>query len=164
MLNTDGLTSRRLTYVGVNATAAQHTLGMLVVTPLRVIYSPTFPSLTEAQYDVLLIGIPALVHDLSPHREKLVKTYTMSDNALLVLPYHAQVSAEILKCDSAIACLLKPPTTTRLLPALVATNHASTSASLTQTDSHKLSITVMAVGDNLANLKLIGALLDDLVQ
>jgi two-component system sensor histidine kinase BarA len=35
---------------------------------------------------------------------------------------------------------------------------------LTQADSHKLPMTVMAVDDNPANLKLIGALLDDLVQ
>ena len=33
-----------------------------------------------------------------------------------------------------------------------------------QIDSHKLPMTVMAVDDNPANLKLIGALLDDLVQ
>ncbi|MCC7722568.1 response regulator, partial [Escherichia coli] len=62
------------------------------------------------------------------------------------------------------ACLLKPLTTTRLLPALVATSHALASAPLMQIDSHKLPMTVMAVDDNPANLKLIGALLDDLVQ
>ncbi|MEQ4939745.1 response regulator, partial [Proteus terrae] len=76
----------------------------------------------------------------------------------------AQVSAEALKRDGVAACLLKPLTTTRLLPALVATNHAPASAPLTQADSHKLPMTVMAVDDNPANLKLIGALLDDLVQ
>lgn len=75
-----------------------------------------------------------------------------------------QVSAEALKRDGVAACLLKPLTTTRLLPALVATNHATASAPLTQADSHKLPMTVMAVDDNPANLKLIGALLDDLVQ
>ncbi|MCS5881613.1 response regulator [Klebsiella variicola subsp. variicola] len=46
----------------------------------------------------------------------------------------------------------------------MATNHAPASAPLTQADSHKLPMTVMAVDDNPANLKLIGALLDDLVQ
>ncbi|MFR4093465.1 MAG: hypothetical protein ACLT2V_06620 [Escherichia coli] len=41
-----------------NATAAQCTLEMLAATPLEVIYSPTFSSLAEAQYDILLVGIP----------------------------------------------------------------------------------------------------------
>ncbi len=43
-------------------------------------------------------------------------------------------------------------------------HHATASAPLTRADSHKLPMTVMAVDDNPANLKLIGALLDDLVQ
>ena len=46
----------------------------------------------------------------------------------------------------------------------MATSHALASAPLMQIDSHKLPMTVMAVDDNPANLKLIGALLDDLVQ
>ena len=164
MLNTDGLAGKRLAYVEANATAAQCTLEMLAATPLEVIYSPTFSSLAEAQYDILLVGIPVSMRDLSPHREKLAKACAMSDNVLLALPCHAQVSAEALKRDGVAACLLKPLTTTRLLPALVATNHATASAPLTQADSHKLPMTVMAVDDNPANLKLIGALLDDLVQ
>ncbi len=137
---------------------------MLAATPLEVIYSPTFSSLAEAQYDILLVGIPVSMRDLSPHREKLAKACAMSDNVLLALPCHAQVSAEALKRDGVAACLLKPLTTTRLLPALVATSHALASAPLMQIDSHKLPMTVMAVDDNPANLKLIGALLDDLVQ
>lgn len=39
----------------------------------------------------------------------------MSDNVLLALPCHAQVSAEALKRDGVAACSLKPLTTTRLL-------------------------------------------------
>ncbi|MGK7035066.1 two-component sensor histidine kinase BarA [Klebsiella pneumoniae] len=158
------LVGKRLAYVEANATAAQCTLEMLAATPLEVIYSPTFSSLAEAQYDILLVGIPVSMRDLSPHREKLAKACAMSDNVLLALPCHAQVSAEALKRDGVAACLLKPLTTTRLLPALVATSHALASAPLMQIDSHKLPMTVMAVDDNPANLKLIGALLDDLVQ
>ncbi|MCS5932678.1 hypothetical protein LNQ03_23910 [Klebsiella pneumoniae subsp. pneumoniae] len=49
---------------------------------------------------------------MSPHREKLAKACAMSDNVLLALPCHAQVSAEALKRDGVAACLLKPLTTT----------------------------------------------------
>ena len=74
---------KRLAYVEANATAAQCTLEMLAATPLEVIYSPTFSSLAEAQYDILLVGIPVSMRDLSPHREKLAKACAMSDNVLL---------------------------------------------------------------------------------
>ncbi len=89
-LNTDGLVGKRLAYVEANATAAQCTLEMLAATPLEVIYSPTFSSLAEAQYDILLVGIPVSMRDLSPHREKLAKACAMSDNVLLALPCHAR--------------------------------------------------------------------------
>jgi hypothetical protein len=39
---------------------------------------------------------------------------------LLALPCHAQINAETLKQDGVAACLLKPLTATRLLPALTA--------------------------------------------
>ncbi len=52
---------------------------------------PYLLPLAEAQYDILLVGIPVSMRDLSPHREKLVKACAMSDNVLLALPCHAQV-------------------------------------------------------------------------
>lgn len=131
-LNTDGLVGKRLAYVEANATAAQCTLEMLAATPLEVIYSPTFSSLAEAQYDILLVGIPVSMRDLSPHREKLAKACAMSDNVLLALPCHAQVSAEALKRDGVAACLLKPlttPGTTRPL-AILDLGAGSTDASI----------------------------------
>ncbi|MDX6869566.1 two-component sensor histidine kinase BarA [Klebsiella pneumoniae] len=94
-LNTDGLVGKRLAYVEANATAAQCTLEMLAATPLEVIYSPTFSSLAEAQYDILLVGIPVSMRDLSPHREKLAKACAMSDNVLL-----DDLVQQVILCDS----------------------------------------------------------------
>ncbi|STW51264.1 BarA sensory histidine kinase [Klebsiella pneumoniae] len=137
---------------------------MLAATPLEVIYSPTFSSLAEAQYDILAGRYPGFMRDLSPHREKLAKACAMSDNVLLALPCHAQVSAEAPEARRRCR-----------LPVKAAHHHPSATgaggyqpraclAPLMQIDSHKLPMTVMAVDDNPANLKLIGALLDDLVQ
>jgi two-component system sensor histidine kinase BarA len=49
--------------------------------------------------------------------EKLAAAAAMTDHLLLALPCHAQINAEALKQDGAAACLLKPLTSTRLLPA-----------------------------------------------
>ncbi|WP_350633509.1 response regulator, partial [Acinetobacter pittii] len=66
--------------------------------------------------------------------------------------------------DGIGACLLKPLTPTRLLPALTEFCHHKQNTLLPVTDESKLAMTVMAVDDNPANLKLIGALLEDMVQ
>ena len=101
--------------------------------------------------------------DLSQHRDKLARACKLADHLVLALPCHAQVSAETLRQDGIAACLLKPLTSTRLLPALTASCQAQRTTLPPRADS-KLPMTVMAVDDNPANLKLIGALLEDLVQ
>ena len=83
---------------------------------------------------------------------------------LLALPCHAQINAEKLKQGGAAACLLKPLTSTRLLPALTEYCQVNHSADPLLLDDSKIAMTVMAVDDNPANLKLIGALLEDKVQ
>ncbi len=159
---TQCLIGKRLAYVEANATAAQSTLDLLTTTPLDVIYSPTLAALPEDRYDILLIGVPVAVRELSMHQEKLVRARAMTDYLLLALPCHAQVNAEALKQDGAAACLLKPLTPVRLLPALTEFCRIS-NVPPPLADDNKLAMSVMAVDDNPANLKLIGALLDDLV-
>ncbi|MGU3415194.1 two-component sensor histidine kinase BarA [Enterobacteriaceae bacterium C34A] len=163
-LTTGCLAGKRLAYVEANAAAAQCTLDLLATTPLEVVYSPTFSALPEERYDILLIGVPVSMRDLSLHADKFERAYSLSDFLVLGLPCHAQINAEELKKGGAAACLLKPLTSTRLLPALTEycrTNQAP--ATLAASDS-RLGMTVMAVDDNPANLKLIGALLEDQVQ
>jgi BarA-like signal transduction histidine kinase len=48
-------------------------------TPLEVVYSPTFSALAEAHYDILLVGIPVSMRDLTPQQEK-AKACAMTDN------------------------------------------------------------------------------------
>ncbi|XPE42658.1 hypothetical protein ACNKHV_17415 [Shigella flexneri] len=54
----------------------------------------------------------------------------------------------------------EPLTPTRLLPALTEFCHHKQNTLLPVTDESKLAMTVMAVDDNPANLKLLGALLE----
>jgi len=161
---TDCLTGKRLAYVEANATAAQATLDLLATTPLDVVYSPTFSALPDDHYDILLIAIPVSMRDLQLHKEKLEQACSMTDYLLLALPCHAQVDAEDLKQNGAAACLLKPLTSTRLLPALTDYCTLRQLEPTTRVENNKLPMTVMAVDDNPANLKLIGVLLEDQVQ
>lgn len=162
---TDCLKGKRLAYVEPNAAAAQCALDILSTTPLEVVYSPTFSALAVEHYDILLMGIPVtFTGELTMQQERLAKAASMTDYLLLALPCHAQINAEELKNDGAAACLLKPLTSTRLLPALTEYCRLSQHALPLINDEQKLPMSVMAVDDNQANLKLIGALLEDQVQ
>jgi Signal transduction histidine kinase len=158
------LKGKRLAYIEANAAAAQATLELLGSTPLDVVYSQTFSALPAEHYDMMLMAIPVSVRDLDHHREKLSLARAMTDYLLLALPCHAHVDAEALKNEGAAACLLKPLTATRLLPALTAYSRNTQPALLPEGSSSHIAMTVMAVDDNPANLKLIGALLCDQVQ
>lgn len=157
------LEGKRLAYIEPNAAAAQSTLDVLNTTPLEVIYSPSFSGLPPDHYDILLYSVPVTFREpLTMQHEKLAAAVAMTDYLLLALPCHVQINAEELKHDGAAACLLKPLTSTRLLPAL--TEYCRLTRHTEAVDESKLPMTVMAVDDNPANLKLIGALLEDQVQ
>lgn len=159
--STQCLAGKRLAYVEPNSAAAQCTLDIL----MEVVYSPTFSALPPAHYDMMLLGIAVTFREpLTMQHERLAKAVSMTDFLMLALPCHAQVNAEKLKQDGIGACLLKPLTPTRLLPALTEFCHHKQNTLLPVTDESKLAMTVMAVDDNPANLKLIGALLEDMVQ
>ncbi|NEG91746.1 two-component sensor histidine kinase BarA [Leclercia adecarboxylata] len=161
----DCLQGKRLAYVEPNTAAAQSPLDVLSTTPLEVVYSPGFSSLPVEHYDILLMGIPVtFTGELTMQQERLAKAASMTDYLLLALPCHAQINAEELKHDGAAACLLKPLTATRLLPTLTEYCRLNYHAAPIVADESKLPMTVMAVDDNPANLKLIGALLEDQVQ
>ncbi len=74
--------------------------------------------------------------------ERLAKAVSMTDFLMLALPCHAQVNAEKLKQDGIGACLLKPLTPTRLLPALTEFCHHKQNTLLPVTDESKLAMTV----------------------
>ncbi|ECY9878913.1 two-component sensor histidine kinase BarA [Salmonella enterica subsp. enterica] len=159
------LAGKRLAYIEPNATAAQCTLDLLSDTPVEVIYSPTFSALPLAHYDIMILSVPVTFREpLTMQHERLAKAASMTDFLLLALPCHAQINAEKLKQGGAAACLLKPLTSTRLLPALTEYCQLNHHPEPLLMDTGKITMTVMAVDDNPANLKLIGALLEDKVQ
>lgn len=159
-----GLAGKRLAYVETNPAAAKCTLDLLATTPLEIVFSPSFTALPDDRYDILLIGVPISMHDLTNETVRLARAHSMSEFVILGMPCHAQVDAEALKRGGIAACLLKPLTATRLLPTLAEFCRSNQLPLATESSSDRLDMTVLAVDDNPANLKLIGALLEDQVK
>ncbi|WP_067707559.1 MULTISPECIES: two-component sensor histidine kinase BarA [unclassified Erwinia] len=154
------LQGKRLAYVEANEAAAQATLTMLEATQMTVSYSATLNGLAESHYDALLLGLP-VTHEAEIESEDLLPALQRADNVIMALPCQMQVYAEELKARGVSACLIKPVSLTRLLPVLI--DHHSRVLPF-PVPRQRLPLTVMAVDDNPANLKLIGALLEEQVE
>ncbi|WP_192458813.1 two-component sensor histidine kinase BarA [Musicola keenii] len=166
----DMLRGKNLAYVESNPTAAQATLDILVHTPLTVSYSPTLEQLPNRTFDILLVGVPISYRNTLLDFTPIIREFCrLAPNVILALPSLAEMDAEQLKSFGIHACLSKPITAPRLLTILQDNRLFSRSAAVaTQPVPHsqleRLSLTVMAVDDNPANLKLIGALLEEQVE
>ena len=159
------LAGRRIAYVEANVNAAQSTLNLLQNTPLSVIHTPSLSGLPDEHFDILLIGVPVTLNETQPLAHiNLEHAATLSDCLILALPCQAQIHAEEFKRQGVTGCLLKPITSTRLFPLLLESYHHPVIAPPKVTTDGKLPMTVMAVDDNPANLKLLSALLKDKVQ
>ncbi|GBU12067.1 hybrid sensory histidine kinase BarA [Enterobacterales bacterium] len=158
------LEGKRMAYVESNPAAAKATLEILQSTPLDVVHRTTIQALPDAHYDLMLCSIPVkLNHRLSDYDVLMQKVLSMTDRLLLALPSEFQVNAENLKTRGVQACLIKPISSLRLLPMLLDERPATV---VLETDPRvsRLPLTAMAVDDNPANLKLIGTLLEELVE
>ncbi|MEI7374669.1 two-component sensor histidine kinase BarA [Dickeya chrysanthemi] len=166
----DRLQGKHLAYVETNPAAAQATLDILVHTPLTVSYSPTLEQLPERTFDILLIGVP--IHfrntllDFTPQIRDFCR---LASSVILALPSMAELEAEQLMSFGIHASLSKPITAPRLL-SLLQDNSLFNQDNEVHTlppptaSFNRLPLNVMAVDDNPANLKLIGALLEEQVE
>ncbi|QGH60551.1 two-component sensor histidine kinase BarA [Serratia proteamaculans] len=160
--NLPDLQGKTLGYIEANPMAAQATLNMLSVTHLVITHSPTLAQLPKKNYDFLLVGVPIPFREnMAQHESKLLAALKIADRVILALPSQSQINAEQLKQQGAAGCLIKPITSNRLFPLL----RMETPPCLAAVPEHKrLPLTVMAVDDNPANLKLIGTLLAEQVE
>ncbi|MGV3344917.1 two-component sensor histidine kinase BarA [Enterobacteriaceae bacterium LUAb1] len=155
------LENKTLAYVEDNHSAAMAVLALLAATPMQIEWKTSLDALTHDHYDILLMGwsvkdnSDAVSHFL-PERLQQYASFT-----LLALPSQMQVHAELLKSQGINACLLKPVTLTRLLPVLLDQHYHRLKV---QPGHLRLPMTVMATDDNPANLKLIGALLEEIAE
>ncbi|WP_260514433.1 two-component sensor histidine kinase BarA [Serratia fonticola] len=156
------LRGKTLAYIEANPTAAQATLNMLSATHLVVTHSPTLGQLPKNHYDFLLAGVPIPYRDGNgQHRDKLLESLNLAERVILAVPSQSQIDAERMKKLGAIGCLTKPISSNRLYPLLRLEAPLRQNAPKVH---RRLPLTVMAVDDNPANLKLIGALLAEQVE
>lgn len=159
------LAGRRIAYVEANINAAQSTLNLLQNTPLSVVHAPSVAGLPNEHFNILLMGVPVTLSEIqSLDYSNLAQAVTLSDCLILALPCQAQIHAEEFKRQGVASCLLKPVTSTRLFPLLLESYNNPAIAPQKMAKGGKLPMTVMAVDDNPANLKLLSALLEDKVQ
>lgn len=167
------LRGKSLAYIESNPAAAQATLDILSQTPLTVSYSATLEQLPNAPYDILLLGIPVHYRNtLLDYTPKIRDVCRRAPCVILALPSLAQMDAEQLKLFGVHACLSKPISAPRLLPLLQDNSlfqlpllpESTKAPQPPLSPAERLPLSVMAVDDNPANLKLIGALLEELVE
>ncbi|WP_411706124.1 two-component sensor histidine kinase BarA [Edaphovirga cremea] len=161
----DRLEGKRLAYVELNPAAAKATLEILSTTPLHVTHGTHLAQLPEEHFDILLLGVPVKLRQMPPnYQDSLDKMLQMSDRVILALPSHLQIDAEGLKHSGVQACLIKPVSSVRLMPLLLDYREHGSLPVPEEKRGPRLPLTVMAVDDNPANLKLIGALLEEQVE
>ncbi len=155
------LRDKRLAFVESNPAAAQATLDMLSATPLNISFSPTLAQIPAGHYDILLIGKPVAQRTpLIEIKRELAEAAALADCIILALPSQSMVEAEQIKRMGACACLAKPVSANRFLP-LLREEPRLAAPRIKPPSPSRLPLRVMAVDDNPANLKLIGALLEE---
>ena len=129
---------------------------MLSITQLVITHSPTLGQLPPGHYDFLLAGVPIPFRDnMAQHEDKLLASLKLADRVILALPCQAQIDAELLKQQGALGCLIAD----HQHPTVPAAPMEAPARLTAQPERKRLPLTVMAVDDNPANLKLIGTLL-----
>ncbi|MFV0448427.1 MAG: two-component sensor histidine kinase BarA [Vibrio sp.] len=144
------------------ASIVQHTL---VQAGLNVVYRSAIPSESE-QYDYVLLNLaPSKETDESLVRQWVEKALSIAANVVIGTPSTELALADLLMQKYPVQCITKPLSRKKLLQTLIA-NQSARIENKPKPIAHieKLPLTVMAVDDNPANLKLITALLQERVD
>ncbi|WAT00112.1 two-component sensor histidine kinase BarA [Rouxiella chamberiensis] len=158
------LEGKKLAYIEANPTASKAVNEILATTPAEVIHRTSQALLPDEHFDLIIYGMPILLnHHLHDYEERLQQLLGRCHRLILALPSQFQISAEQLKYKGVYACLSKPLSSVRLMPYLLEEPIVAGAGEDTRR-GQRLPMTVMAVDDNPANLKLIGALLEELVD
>lgn len=134
---------------------------------LRVNYMTTLPD-NPPQSDYVILNFSPTQKLISEEAEALVKkVVACSDHVLIGIPSTELALADHLMTHYPIKCLTKPLARKKLLQLMLDIHPELTSfreESTHSTSIEKMPLTVMAVDDNPANLKLITALLQERVD
>ncbi|WP_070970421.1 two-component sensor histidine kinase BarA [Vibrio sonorensis] len=166
LIEAASLAQRTLMLVEPNMQAASVTQQMLVQAGLIVTYRSSIPEEPEAHDYVLLNLSPNRSEEYQLVEEWVVKAQSCAPQVVVGMPSTALAMSDHLIQTFGVDCITKPLSRRKLLQTLASNQeHLSLPEVIEEVAEHeKLPLTVMAVDDNPANLKLISALLQERVE
>ncbi|MGL6316468.1 two-component sensor histidine kinase BarA [Vibrio sp. WXL103] len=165
LVDTACLANRTVLLVEPNIQAATVVQQMLSISNLQVSYRSTMPD-EVGHYDYAIINFaPNTEHSFDEVREQVILAQKMATHVSVGLPSTELALATQITAELNVPCVPKPFSRRKLLQNLVVLQPELVIEPVSQhAPKELLPLTVMAVDDNSANLKLISALLQERVK
>ncbi|MGF1715087.1 two-component sensor histidine kinase BarA [Photobacterium chitinilyticum] len=166
-IDTSSLTGKKLLLIEPNMQAASVVQQRLIKAGLHVTYRSTMPEDAEHHHFALLNLTPGEQPPIASLLDMVFKAEQLTDQVMVCLPTTELALSERLVNAGVSACLPKPLAHRKLLEALISEPDMFSEPvqQLLPEPSQSIQpLTVMAVDDNPANLKLISALLSERVE
>ncbi|HHP0482319.1 TPA: two-component sensor histidine kinase BarA [Vibrio campbellii] len=167
LIEVELLTGKQLLLVEPNMQAASVTQQILSQEGILVTYRSSLPE-NDENYDYVLLNLAAnQTYDDQSVAAWIEQAKRMAPSVIMGTPSTELALADQVMNDHQIQCLTKPLSRRKLLQSLI-TDHVETPQAVTApiepVMNERLPLTVLAVDDNPANLKLISALLKERVE
>ncbi|WP_299020583.1 two-component sensor histidine kinase BarA [uncultured Photobacterium sp.] len=162
-IDTTSLTDKKLLLIEPNMQAASVIQQRLIKAGLHVTYRSTMPDDAEHHHFALLNLTPGEQPPIASLLDMVFKAEQLADKVMVSLPTTELALSERLVNAGVTACLPKPLAHRKLLESLISEPDmlGEPEPQLPEPADTILPLTVMAVDDNPANLKLISALLSE---
>ncbi|GAB2636696.1 two-component sensor histidine kinase BarA [Vibrio panuliri] len=164
LVEVEVLNQRSLLLVEPNMQAASITRQMLVQHGLVVTYRSSMPDDVE-RFDYVLLNLaPNRSNEIDKVEALVEKALKFAPHVVVGTPSTMLALSDHLIQKYQIHCITKPLSRKKLLQTMAANQESLPAITQQVVCSEKLPLTVMAVDDNPANLKLISALLEERVE
>ncbi|MEZ9059437.1 two-component sensor histidine kinase BarA [Vibrio pelagius] len=165
LIDTQCLQQKQLLLIEPNMQTASITQQVLTQEGLVVTYRSVMPK-ESTNYDYVLLNLAANQdYELEVVQQWAKRAREISQNVIIGTPSTELALGEQLMKNVDVQCITKPLSRKKLLQTLVSNQAPLLNAPVIATHSdEKLPLTVLAVDDNPANLKLITALLQERVE
>lgn len=164
LLETQVLRQRTLLLVEPNMQAASVTQQTLVQEGLIVTYRSSIPEETS-QFDYVLLNLaPNKTNEAELVEQWVKQAQQCAPQVVVGIPSTALALSDHLIQTHHVHCITKPLSRRKLLQTLAANQESLPMVEIEPAYNETLPLTVMAVDDNPANLKLISALLQERVE
>ncbi|WP_099609210.1 two-component sensor histidine kinase BarA [Vibrio coralliilyticus] len=164
LLETQALRQRTLLLVEPNMQAASVTQQTLVQEGLIVTYRSSIPE-EASQFDYVLLNLaPNKTNEAELVEQWVKQAQQCAPQVVVGIPSTALALSDHLIQTHHVHCITKPLSRRKLLQTLAANQESLPMVEIEPAYNETLPLTVMAVDDNPANLKLISALLQERVE